>query len=68
MFLHLGPLSVTVKDFWRMIWHHQCPIIVMITKLKERNEVWFGWHELPSILFYYIYRDHVIRKVNILFR
>lgn len=33
-----GPLSVTVKDFWRMIWHHQCPIIVMITKLKERNE------------------------------
>jgi len=33
-----GPLSCTVKDFWRMIWHHQCPIIVMITKLKERNE------------------------------
>ena len=36
-----GPLSCTVKDFWRMIWYHQCPIIVMITKLKERNEVWF---------------------------
>lgn len=33
-----GPLSCTVKDFWRMIWYHQCPIIVMITKLKERNE------------------------------
>ncbi|XP_068672988.1 tyrosine-protein phosphatase non-receptor type 7-like [Montipora foliosa] len=33
-----GPLSCTVKDFWRMIWYHHCPIIVMITKLKERNE------------------------------
>lgn len=26
-----------------MIWYHQCPIIVMITKLKERNEVWIGY-------------------------
>lgn len=33
-----GPLSCTLKDFWRMIWYHHCPIIVMITKLKERNE------------------------------
>ncbi|XP_032236748.1 receptor-type tyrosine-protein phosphatase R [Nematostella vectensis] len=33
-----GPLSCTVNDFWRMIWYHHCPIIVMITKLKERNE------------------------------
>ncbi|KAK3729224.1 hypothetical protein QZH41_012265 [Actinostola sp. cb2023] len=33
-----GPLSCTINDFWRMIWYHHCPIIVMITKLKERNE------------------------------
>ncbi|KAK2565638.1 Receptor-type tyrosine-protein phosphatase R [Acropora cervicornis] len=37
-FIIPSPLSCTLKDFWRMIWYHHCPIIVMITKLKERNE------------------------------
>lgn len=45
----LGPLSCTVKDFWRMIWHHHCPIIVMITKLKERNEVYCTHNTINNI-------------------
>jgi len=41
LILSKGPLSCTLKDFWQMIWYHHCPIIVMITKLEERNEVNF---------------------------
>eukprot|EP00794_Sanderia_malayensis_P018180 gene18180-19994_t len=33
-----GPLQSTVADFWRMIWECRCPIIIMISKLKEKNE------------------------------
>ncbi|KAK3792491.1 hypothetical protein RRG08_057143 [Elysia crispata] len=33
-----GPMAHTVMDFWRMIWLEQCPIIVMITKLKEKSK------------------------------
>ena len=34
-----GPMSHTIVDFWRMVWHEKCPIIVMITKLKEKSRV-----------------------------
>ncbi|XP_006812233.1 tyrosine-protein phosphatase non-receptor type 5-like [Saccoglossus kowalevskii] len=34
-----GPMAHTINDFWRMIWFTNAPIIVMITKLKERNKV-----------------------------
>lgn len=33
-----GPMAHTIVDFWRMVWHEKSPIIVMITKLKEKNQ------------------------------
>ncbi|XP_046730208.1 receptor-type tyrosine-protein phosphatase R isoform X2 [Silurus meridionalis] len=33
-----GPMINTVNDFWQMAWQEESPIIVMITKLKEKNE------------------------------
>ncbi|KAM4615582.1 receptor-type tyrosine-protein phosphatase R [Polymixia lowei] len=33
-----GPMVNTVNDFWHMAWQEDTPVIVMITKLKEKNE------------------------------
>nr|XP_028602791.1 receptor-type tyrosine-protein phosphatase R isoform X3 [Podarcis muralis] len=33
-----GPMINTVNDFWLMVWQEDSPVIVMITKLKEKNE------------------------------
>ncbi|KAI1882071.1 hypothetical protein AGOR_G00246910 [Albula goreensis] len=33
-----GPMINTVNDFWQMTLQEDCPVIVMITKLKEKNE------------------------------
>uniref|UniRef100_A0A4W3K7M5 protein-tyrosine-phosphatase n=1 Tax=Callorhinchus milii TaxID=7868 RepID=A0A4W3K7M5_CALMI len=33
-----GPMINTVNDFWQMVWQEDSPAIVMITKLKEKNE------------------------------
>ncbi|KAG8439680.1 hypothetical protein GDO86_005744 [Hymenochirus boettgeri] len=33
-----GPMINTVNDFWQMVWQVDAPVIVMITKLKEKNE------------------------------
>jgi len=32
-----APLPNTFYDFWRMIWQYKCPVIVMLTKLEEKN-------------------------------
>lgn len=37
-----GPLSHTVEDFWRMVWEWRCHSIVMLTELKEREQVQYG--------------------------
>ncbi|KAK6190306.1 hypothetical protein SNE40_002207 [Patella caerulea] len=33
-----GPMAHTIVDFWKMVWFERCPIIVMITKLKEKSK------------------------------
>ncbi|NWT91305.1 PTPRR phosphatase, partial [Urocynchramus pylzowi] len=33
-----GPMINTVNDFWQMVWQEDSPVIVMITKLKEKYE------------------------------
>ncbi|XP_062860427.1 receptor-type tyrosine-protein phosphatase R [Trichomycterus rosablanca] len=33
-----GPMINTVNDFWQMAWQEDSPVIIMITKLKEKNE------------------------------
>ena len=35
----LGPKPGTINDFWRMIFEHKCPTIVMVTTLSEMGKV-----------------------------
>jgi len=34
-----GPLPETFADFWRMVWEQRSAVVVMMTKLEERNRV-----------------------------
>jgi len=47
-----GPMMETTEDFWRMLWEHNCSIVVMMTKVKEMGVV-----SLP--FFSYIFIDIV---------
>uniref|UniRef100_A0A3B4FUL9 protein-tyrosine-phosphatase n=1 Tax=Pundamilia nyererei TaxID=303518 RepID=A0A3B4FUL9_9CICH len=44
-----GPMVNTVNDFWQMAWQEESPVIVMITKLKEKNECVLYWPEKRGI-------------------
>ncbi|VDD80288.1 unnamed protein product [Mesocestoides corti] len=33
-----GPMSHTVNDFWRMVWHTRAPAVVMLTKICEEDK------------------------------
>jgi len=34
-----GPKPLTVGDFWRMIWHEQVSLIVMVANITENGKV-----------------------------
>lgn len=42
-----GPMLHTVGDFWDMVWQERSSIIVMVTRLKENNEV--SEHDCSSL-------------------
>ncbi|EUB63746.1 Receptor-type tyrosine-protein phosphatase R [Echinococcus granulosus] len=33
-----GPMSHTINDFWRMVWHTRAPAVVMLTKICEQDK------------------------------
>ncbi|ESO86967.1 hypothetical protein LOTGIDRAFT_128103, partial [Lottia gigantea] len=33
-----GPMPHTIVDFWKMVWSERSPMIVMITKLREKSK------------------------------
>ncbi|XP_050693334.1 receptor-type tyrosine-protein phosphatase F-like isoform X2 [Eriocheir sinensis] len=47
-----GPKEETVGAFWRMVWHTQCPAIVMVANLTERGKVKVTqyWPERQTLL------------------
>ena len=34
-FIYIGPMDISVEDFWRMIWEYKMPTVVMLTRCNE---------------------------------
>ncbi|XP_072034937.1 tyrosine-protein phosphatase non-receptor type 5-like [Amphiura filiformis] len=52
-----GPLPHTITDFWRMVWYVNAPIIVMVTKLKERSR--------PKCEMYWPHKQEVFADIEV---
>ena len=73
----VGPLLITVVDFWRLVWQEQVKIIAMATNIKEHgtkkcemywpeggDKSWFGNIQV-TLEEERIYADYVIRTLQI---
>lgn len=47
-----GPMLHTVGDFWDMVWQERSSIIVMLTRLKENNEVMRNSSVVPPLILF----------------
>ena len=73
----VGPLLITVADFWQLVWQEQVKIIAMVTNIKEHGtkkceaywpegggKSWFGNIQV-TLEEERIYADYVIRTLQI---
>ena len=49
----VGPVSTSINDFWRMVWHQRAKTIAMVTNLEERGRVRVG--QIPGRVWYTVY-------------
>ena len=60
MYTTLGPVKKFEADFIRLLWEHNVPLVVMVTKVVENNDV-------SSIIlfdFYLLPLNMTVLKVN----
>ena len=58
-FICIGPLRITVGDFWHMIWEYKLNSIVMLTGIIEGGKVNFMEMITLSELLFSIFRKNV---------
>ena len=60
MYTTIGPVKKFEDDFIRLLWEHNVPLVVMVTKIVENNDV------SSYILFnyYYLVLSMTVLKVN----
>jgi len=55
----------TIEDFWRMIWEHNCEVIVMATNFQERGIVSYLLDGLWPIKFHNRISVYVIGQLKV---